>query len=142
MSLFSATKDVRRQHHWEKELARASCISPSVWPPWSCPQPRSLGSLPGQSATTGLCLDAAVFGYCEHQLRPALCVASHVTFTRPPGRGGQKHILLPWTSPTSGLEVRRGQDLLPSARWPRLFCFNQSAESERLRSNRAYKGCL
>lgn len=46
LSLFLATKEVRRQHHREKELARASCISPSTWPPWSCTQPRSLVSLP------------------------------------------------------------------------------------------------
>lgn len=130
MSLFSATKEVRRQHHREKELSRASCISPSIWPPWSCTQPRSLASLPCQSATTGLCLDAAVFGYCEHQTRPALGVASHVTFICPPGRSGQKHILLPWTSPTSELEVRRTchwQDLLPSAQGPRLVCFTSQS---------------
>lgn len=39
-------------------------------------------------------LDAAAFGYCEHQPRSALHAASHVTFIRPPGRGvGRKNIL-------------------------------------------------
>lgn len=114
LSLFSATKDVRRQHHLKKELARDICTSPSTWPPGSM-YTAKVSSKRALTVSHHRLMPRCCrlwIRWASAKIRPSCCFSCD--FNLPSGQGcGQKHIL-PWTPP-------RGQENMSLAR-PASFC--------------------